>query len=84
MVLQDQKNDNIIKYYGSFSQNGTFNLLLEYADGGDLLAFFKENPPPQTPEDTRLFWTGIFDVLKGLHAVHQLTPDNGEPGQYRG
>ncbi|KAH8894516.1 hypothetical protein GQ53DRAFT_857922 [Thozetella sp. PMI_491] len=70
-TLQTRRNENIVGYYGSFIQNGTYNLLLEYANGGNLLEFFSNNPHPETPEDVHLFWNGLFGVLKGLHCVHE-------------
>lgn len=35
-VLKKLDHPNIIKYYGSFYDKQSFNIVIEYADGGDL------------------------------------------------
>ncbi|KAK0622341.1 hypothetical protein B0T14DRAFT_426565, partial [Immersiella caudata] len=83
-TLQQPKNENIVGYYGSFVQNGTFNLLLQFADGGNLLDYYGNTPPPTDPLDVRRFWTSLFSVFKGLHAVHRIAPSSGDESEYRG
>jgi serine/threonine protein kinase len=83
-TLQQPKNENIVGYYGSFVQNGTFNLLLQFADGGNLLDYYGNTPPPTDPADVRRFWRSLFSVFKGLHAVHRIAPSIGDAGEYRG
>lgn len=56
----------------SFTQNCTFNLILDLINGGNLLEFLQSNPPPTTAEDIWQFWNSFADVFKGLHCVHQL------------
>jgi len=72
-----------VGFYGSFTQNGTFNLLLQFADGGTLLDFYQKAAPPREVGDIRQFWKNIFAVMKGLHRVHQSVLSY-EDGEYRG
>jgi len=82
--LRQPGSKNIVGYYGSFVQNGTFNLLLQFADGGNLLEYYANTPPPREPADVQRFWKSLFAVFQGLHAVHRITPSDGDADQYRG
>ena len=74
------QSEHVVGYYGSFIQNGKFSLLLEFADGGNLLDYYRSTPKPMGASDTKQFWWSLLGVLKGLHYVHQVSPDDG----YRG
>ncbi|KAK5658133.1 hypothetical protein OQA88_2105 [Cercophora sp. LCS_1] len=63
---------NVVKFYGSFRQLGSYCLILEYADGGDLGEFFDKWPAPPTVQDTAVFWGSLFQVFAGLDRIHQL------------
>jgi len=67
-----------VKFYGSFRQLGSYCLILEYADGGNLGEFFQGQAPPSTPEDVILFWKSLFQVFIGLERIHQLISYNGD------
>ena len=71
-VLMFQPSPNVFTYHGSFEQLGTFNLVLEYADGGNLAEMFENTPPPKTVSDVIQFWKSLVDVLNGLHRIHNL------------
>lgn len=76
-TLQNVPSPHIITYYGSFRQNGTFNLILEHADRGSLSNFLESKPPPSTDEDILRFWKSLFQILHGLDRIHQAsTPDD--------
>ena len=70
--LSTYASDNIVKFYGSFRQLGSYCLILEYVDGGSLGEFFYSSPTPSTPEDVALFWKSLFQTFSGLHRIHQL------------
>ncbi|KAK0652661.1 hypothetical protein B0T16DRAFT_427050 [Cercophora newfieldiana] len=76
--LSVQSSENVVKFYGSFRQLGSYCLILEYADGGDLGEFFDNCPPPSTPEDVVLFWKSLFQVFSGLERIHQLISYNDD------
>jgi len=69
--LSTYASDNIVKFYGSFRQLGSYCLILEYVDGGSLGEFFDNSPAPSTPEDVALFWKSLFQTFSGLHRIHQ-------------
>ena len=76
--------DNMITFYGSWRQNGTYNILLEYADGGTLLDYFKHVPPPTSEEDIQLFWGNLLRVLEALQLIHSLSVVQGRPRVLQG
>ncbi|KAF2204802.1 kinase-like protein [Delitschia confertaspora ATCC 74209] len=63
---------NIVTFYGSWRQDTTYNVLLEYADQGTLLDYFERNEPPEEAEDIIKFWSAILDLVKGLQRIHEL------------
>ena len=65
-------NSNIIGYYGSFRRGDTFNVILEYADRGNLKEFFQHQDPPSTAESIIQFWQGLFKLIYALRAVHNV------------
>lgn len=83
-TLQERGNDHIVRYYGSFTQNNTFNLLLQFVDGGNLLDFFNSKEPPRESDDIQNFWESLFRIFKGLYCVHKLMLNAGDSSEYRG
>lgn len=75
-ALSDNPCKNITRYHGSFIQNGTYNLLLEHVDGGNLGQLLQSLPPPSSLRELCLFWKSMIEILKGLHCLHQLARDN--------
>lgn len=71
---QDKPHANIIGYYGSFERNGTFNIILEYADRGTLNDFLQETHEPTNSTGIMTFWTQFLGILHGLAHIH------GTPG----
>lgn len=79
----------IVRYLGSFSQpreeahpqipseqRKAYTIILEYVNGGTLEAFFKTKLSLiQTPEDRRGLWQHMFDLLQGVHIIHNLGKD---------
>lgn len=76
--LSVRPSPNVVKFYGSFRQLGSYCLILEYVDGGDLGGFFDKCPAPSTVEDVVLFWKNIFQVFSGLDRIHQLMAYNDD------
>ncbi|KAI0388006.1 hypothetical protein F5Y04DRAFT_241477 [Hypomontagnella monticulosa] len=69
-MLKNSRSPNVITYYGSFRQTDTYNIILEYADGGDLAGFLKTRPPKGA--DVMRFWRSLIPCLIGLGHVHRL------------
>ncbi len=67
---------NMINFYGSYVLDGTFNLLLEYANKGTLEQYFQTNDPPYDAEDIIDFWRGVFNVVGALVRLHKPPPED--------
>jgi len=59
-----------VGYYGSFVVKDSFNLILEYADKGDLDSYFRKNKQPTAPRDIFRFWKAFFRLIYGLLKIH--------------
>lgn len=62
----------VIAYYGSFVDDGTCNILLEYADRGNLEDFMKATTKPSTVEDMIQIWDRLCSITHGLSYIHGL------------
>lgn len=65
-----KNSDSIIRFYGSYIHGDTFNTLLEYADKGSLEDYFTREAPPSRGGDIVKFWDSMFQLIKGLKAIH--------------
>jgi len=72
-----------LNYYGSFIQNGTGVILLEYADRGSLLEFFRQGDIPYTRDEMLGLWNSLNNLLRGLAVLHNLNERQTE-GCFRG
>ena len=72
---------NIIGFYGSFVQEETYNVLLEFADKGTLEDYFQNTPPPSSGEDIVKLWRGLFDILNALVMIHSMPQNESEEPQ---
>ena len=61
---------NIIAFYGGFEREDTYNIILEYADGGNLNEFMRRAPPPINPNELSIFWDQFFNIFHGLAHIH--------------
>ncbi|KAL8792768.1 MAG: hypothetical protein Q9195_004655 [Heterodermia aff. obscurata] len=64
----------IIAYYGSFVDDNTYNIILEFADRGNLDEFMSAMPPPTTEENMIELWDRLSKITHGLAVIHG-TPD---------
>ena len=62
----------IIGYYGSFIDDDTYNIILEYADRGSLEDFMKRTDQPCTVEDMIVFWDRLSNTTHGLAHIHGI------------
>ncbi len=67
---------NIIGFYGGFVRQETYNIILEYADLGNLDDYMKQIPPPSTPQEKMTFWENFLAVMSGLVKIHGEGEDN--------
>ncbi|KAH6717034.1 hypothetical protein BKA61DRAFT_600947 [Leptodontidium sp. MPI-SDFR-AT-0119] len=79
------KHPHIISYFGSFTRNGSFNVILEYADKGTLKEYFEKQLPPTSGEEIIKFWEGLFQLINALWKIHTMNGDAIEgPQIFRG
>jgi serine/threonine protein kinase len=64
--------DSIIKFYGSYIHGDRSNIILEFADKGSLEEYFQSETPPSRGVDIIRFWEGLFQLIKGLKAIHSV------------
>lgn len=80
--IQQDPNNHIVQYYGSFHQVGRRTVVLEYADKGNLAEFFAQHGPIEDTLVRGLFFQAFMDLLLGLVAIHNLRlqdEDDGRP-----
>jgi hypothetical protein len=75
------RESNMIGFYGSYVLDGTYNILLEYANKGTLEQYFMSTDPPSTGEDIIAFWRGIFNVIRALVKIHKPPTEDVEGPQ---
>jgi hypothetical protein len=61
-----------VSYYGSFTHGSTFNIILEYANRGNLEHYFQKTTPPREPEDINNFWKSLISLIEVLAALRNL------------
>lgn len=81
-LQREGKDPNIIGFHGSFTQNGTFNVLLEFADKGTLEEYFEKTSPPSSGEDVIKFWRGLFKILRALNMIHNVPKGESDGPQF--
>jgi serine/threonine protein kinase len=64
--------ESIIGFYGSYTHGADYNILLEFADKGSLEEYFQTETPPSRGGDIIKFWDGLFQLIKGLKAIHSI------------
>jgi len=82
-VLSSIDSEYIVKYYDSFSDNESFNIVMEYCDGLDLRKYINEHKEKNKLIEKDLVYHIILDICKGLKEIHNkklihrdLKPDN--------
>lgn len=64
----------IIKFLGSYSfeHDETFNILLEYAPGGNMESMFQDATPPEGFEEILRFWERLLKLVTALKMIHYV------------
>ena len=75
------RHPNIIGYHGCFIHNGTYNVILEFADRGTLEQYFVKTHPPTSGEDIIAFWQGILGIVGALTNIHGIPYSNHDGPQ---
>ena len=69
-ILSSIDNDHILKYYDSFSDNESFNIVMEYCDGLNLRSYINEHKETNKLIEKHLIYHIISDICKGLKEIH--------------
>ncbi|KAI9793927.1 MAG: hypothetical protein M1816_007179 [Peltula sp. TS41687] len=72
---------SMIGFYGSYVHDGTFNIILEYANQGTLEDYFQKVAPPCTGRDIYHFWRGLLEVIGALRMIHEVVFNDPENPQ---
>jgi len=82
-ILSEMNTEYIIKYYETFMENDTLNILMEYAGEKNLKQFIQDFKKKGELIDESLIKDIIIQICKGLKEIHDnkiihrdLTPDN--------
>ncbi|KPI38136.1 uncharacterized protein AB675_1060 [Cyphellophora attinorum] len=76
-----EKIPNLIGCYGAFKQNGSYHVILEYANVGTLEDYFNKVNPPEEKGDVLKLWTNLFDVNNALVKIHDGGDSNSSASQ---
>ena len=82
-ILSSINNDNIVKYVDSFSDNESFNIVMEFCEGLDLRKLINEHKEKNALISKHLIYHIISNICLGLKEIHKnnlihrdLKPDN--------
>ena len=82
-ILSKINDECLIKYYETFMENDTFNILMEYAGEKNLKQFIQEYRNKNELIDEKIIIYIILQICEGLKIIHDnkiihrdLTPDN--------
>jgi serine/threonine protein kinase len=82
-ILSKINNKYLIKYYETFMENDTFNILMEYAGEKNLKQFIQDYRNKNELIDEKIIIYIILQICEGLKIIHDnkiihrdLTPDN--------
>ena len=70
---------SIVGYHGSNIHRGTYNVILEFADGGTLEDYFEQQREPKTGQDIIDFWESFFEVVKAISRLHEQSLRGDDP-----
>jgi hypothetical protein len=71
---------NIIHFHGCYTQNGTYNVILDFADQGNLEEYFQKTLPPTSGSDILDFWASLCGIIKALAHIHAVDVQNTPTG----
>ena len=82
-ILSILNSENIVKYFDSFEDNESFNIIMEYCDGLDLRKYINDHKNSNDFIEKDIIYHIILEICKGLKEIHNknlihrdLKPDN--------
>lgn len=82
-LLQNPVSEHVVKCYATFKHGETYNLVMEWVPGGDLLQYFQHYQPPRTFEEVTDFWDSLLKLNIGLDRIHQIILRDDLSHQYQ-
>ena len=73
-ILSSINNQNVISYKEAFfdEKDSTLNIIMEYADKGDLFQLISEYKKKKEHFEENEIWDALIQLLNGLKALHEL------------
>jgi hypothetical protein len=81
---QHDVSSNMVRFYGSWSQGLTYNMLLEHVGGGTLEDFFARTDPPTKGEDIVRLWDHLSQSIKPVARMHKFPHPYNKRGYHQG
>ncbi|KAI3394706.1 hypothetical protein diail_2291 [Diaporthe ilicicola] len=75
--------EHVVKCHATFKHGETYNLVMEWVSGGDLLEYFGKTRPPRTSEDIIDFWESLTRLVIGLYRIHQIVVPGERSDRYQ-
>ena len=82
-ILSEINSENIVKFYDSFTDKKSFNIMMEYCDGFDLRKFIEEHKKSNGYIKKNIVLYISLEICNGLKEIHKndlihrdLKPDN--------
>ncbi len=69
-IFKTLNHPNLIKYETSYIKKGTLNIIMEYADGGDLTNQLKKHKNENKKIDEDLIWYWFLQICQGIRYMH--------------
>jgi len=74
MKLSAHFSPSIVHCYEWFEQGDSYVIVLEYAEYGSLIEYWKGTHEPTQQEDINMLWTNFFEIFEGLAVIHSNIP----------
>ena len=71
-ILSRINNDHIVKYYYSYKDNNSFNILMEYCEGLDLKNFINKHKKKKESIKEQVIFNFVLDICYGLKQIHKM------------
>ena len=82
-ILSSINSENIVKYYDSFEDKESFNIIMEYCDGLDLRKYINDHKNSNDLIQKDIIYHIIIELCNGIKEIHKnklihrdLKPDN--------
>ena len=69
-ILSTINNENVVKYIESFTENDSFNIVMEYCEGSDLKKYIEEHKQKNNKIDEKQIYKFIGEICNGLIDIH--------------